>query len=136
MMTATQRTTHRTAQFIVRAQAGFTLIETLIVMAFLALLLTLVAPRLMWTGPSEQEETRAQQLSTLRDAIDRYRADQGRFPSGLEALVRQRYLPSLPLDPVTGSRAWTELAHPGAADPGVHDVAPPVQDVVLSAQAR
>lgn len=42
-----------------------------------------------------------QQLAEMRGAIVRYRADHGRYPESLEALV-PTYLRAIPVDPITG----------------------------------
>lgn len=43
-----------------------------------------------------------QELANMRDAIRRFRADNSRYPHSLEELV-PKYLPSIPVDPMTGS---------------------------------
>ena len=104
---------------------GFTLIEMLVVFSLLALLLSIAVPRYAGVTERAGEKARAQNLATMRDAIDKFRADQGRYPSELAELVSRSYLRSLPLDPVSGTRAWTALPHPGALEPGIYDVGPP-----------
>lgn len=105
---------------------GFTLIEMLVVFSLLALLLSIAVPRYSGTREKAGEKVRDQNLATLRDAIDKFKADQGRYPSDLPELVSKQYLRSLPLDPVSGSDNWAGLPHPGALEPGIYDVAPPV----------
>ena len=107
------------------ATRGFTLIEMLVVFSLLALLLSIAVPRYAGVTERAADKARAQNLATLRDAIDKFRADQGRYPNELPELVSRNYLRSLPLDPVSGTRAWTALPHPGALEPGVYDVGPP-----------
>lgn len=104
---------------------GFTLIEMLVVFSLLALLLSIAVPRYAGVTEKAGEKARSQNLATLRDAIDKFKADQGRYPTELAELVSRNYLRSLPLDPVSGTRAWTALPHPGALEPGVYDVGPP-----------
>lgn len=104
---------------------GFTLIEMLVVFSLLALLLSIAVPRYAATTQKAGEKAQAQNLATLRDAIDKFKADQGRYPAELAELVTRQYLRNLPLDPVSGSHAWTALPHPGGLEPGVYDVSPP-----------
>ena len=104
---------------------GFTLIELLVVFALIALLLTLAVPRYATTYEAAKEKVRAQNLSTLRDAIDKFRADQGRYPSELTELIAKNYLRGLPVDPITGSTSWEIISAPTATEPGVYDVGPP-----------
>jgi general secretion pathway protein G len=71
-------------------QAGFTLLELLVVMAIIGLLASYVAPRFFdQIGKSEIKTTRAQ-LDALDKALGAYRLDTGHYPSteqGLRALV-------------------------------------------------
>jgi general secretion pathway protein G len=104
---------------------GFTLIELLVVFTLLALLLSIAVPRYLSTADTAREKVRAQNMATLRDALDKFRADQGRYPTELAELVQRQYLRSMPFDPVSGSNGWAPLAHPYGAEPGVYDIAPP-----------
>jgi general secretion pathway protein G len=108
-----------------RIPRGFTLVELLVVFGLIALLLSLAMPRFMGSTDSAKEKVRTQNLATLRDSIDKFRADQGRYPAQLAELVSKGYLRALPLDPVTGSAEWGPLQAPDGAEPGIHDVAPP-----------
>ena len=64
-------------------------------------------------------------LGVMRDAIDQYAADKGRYPVSLSELAQARYLRELPEDPITKRRdTWLALAPPEAAqaEGGVADV--------------
>jgi general secretion pathway protein G len=115
-----------------RNKRGFTLIELLIVFALIALLLTLALPRFLGSTETAKEKVRAQNLSTLRDAIDKFRADQGRYPKELPELVQRGYLRAMPLDPVSGTDGWAPVASP-AGEAGVYDVAAPAAAATASA---
>jgi len=84
-----------------KAQHGFTLIEVMVVVVILAILATVVVPRIM-DRPDQARVTRAQQdIRAVEAALNLYRLDNFRYPStddGLEALV-PKYLDSLPEDP-------------------------------------
>lgn len=108
----------------VRAR-GFTLIELLVVFTLLALLLSIAAPRYMSTVDNSKDKVRQQNLATLRDALDKFKSDRGRYPNELAELVSAQYLRSLPYDPVTSTQAWVPLTHPTGLELGVYDVAPP-----------
>lgn len=105
---------------------GFTLIELLVVFSLLALLLSIAVPRYLSTTDTAREKVRLQNMATLRDALDKFKADQGRYPSELAELVQKQYLRNLPVDPVSGSSSWTPLPHPAALETGVYDISPPV----------
>jgi general secretion pathway protein G len=103
--------------------AGFTLIELMVVLAIVALLLSLVAPHYAGRLTRAEETVLRENLLTMRDAIDKHYADAGRYPERLEDLVAKRYLRSIPLDPVTQSSTTWVVVPP--ADPekgGVYDV--------------
>lgn len=92
---------------------GFTLIELIVVMAIIALLVSIAAPRYMHSVERAREAALRSSLGVMREAIDRYAADRGRYPESLQALVDARYLRTLPEDPMTGRRdAWVLLSPP------------------------
>lgn len=80
---------------------GFTMIELLVVLAVVAMLLSLVAPRYIRQEDKARESVLRENLSGLRVAIDQYYGDKGRYPVQLEQLVEERYLRRIPVDPVT-----------------------------------
>ncbi|SAK75305.1 type II secretion system protein G [Caballeronia catudaia] len=105
-----------------KARRAFTLIELLVVLAIIATLLTLVVPRYFGQADKAKETVLHQNLAAMRDSIDHFRADQGRYPQTLDELVQKRYLREIPMDPVAQSRtAWT-TEQPGDGTPGVYNV--------------
>ncbi len=82
---------------------GFTLIELLIVLGIVALLLSLAVPRYFSSIDSTKETILADNLRNVREVIDQYHADRGRYPDSLEQLVEKNYLRALPVDPITDS---------------------------------
>ena len=102
---------------------GFTLIELLVVMAIVATLLSIVAPHYFRHLDQARETALRQTLAVVRDAIDKYHADKGKYPPTLEDLVDQRYLRQLPADPIAGKEApWTLVPPPDEVGGGVWDV--------------
>lgn len=95
------------------AQRGFTLIELIVVMAIVALLASIAAPRYFASLHKSKETALLQSLTTMRDAIDQYAADKGRYPDSLLELAAARYIRDIPEDPLTASReTWVELPPP------------------------
>jgi general secretion pathway protein G len=82
---------------------GFTLVELLVVLAILATLLSIAAPRYFSSVDRSKEAVLRENLYQIRDAIGKYYADKGKYPDSLDALAGEKYLRSLPLDPVTDS---------------------------------
>lgn len=96
-----------------RCRRGFTLIELIVVLAIIALLASIVAPRYFNSVERAREATLRSSLSTMRDAIDKFVGDQNRYPESLDELVEKHYLRSLPLDPITESReTWLAVPPP------------------------
>ena len=102
---------------------GFTLIELLVVMAIVGALLSIAAPRYLHHVERAQEAVLKSDLATMRDALDKFFGDTGRFPESLEELVARRYLRSIPPDPITErTDTWLVIAPPAGEAGGVYDV--------------
>jgi general secretion pathway protein G len=111
---------------------GFTLIELMVVMAIIAVLLTIALPRYLGSVDRAREATLKQTLAVVRDAIDKFHADQGRYPNDLAELQRQRYLRAVPVDPMTDSDATWVFTPP----PGARSAAGTVYDIRSGSQAK
>lgn len=68
-------------------QAGFTLIEILIVVIIVGLLAGLVGPELFGRLGKAKSTTAKAQIEQLAAALDSYRLDMGRYPSTGEGLI-------------------------------------------------
>ena len=96
-----------------KRRAGFTLMELMVVMAIIASLMTLAMPRYFHSVERSREAVLKQDLHIMRDAIDKFFADRGRYPLTLEELAEKRYLRRVPSDPVTDSAAsWVIVPPP------------------------
>lgn len=112
---------------------GFTLIEMMVVLTLIALLLTLAVPRYYSALDNARLNVQRQNLSTIRDAIDKFYGDKGKYPDSLEDLVAKHYLRNVPVDPVTESINWVVIAPQDAELGAVYDVK--AAPVVVQAQA-
>ena len=102
---------------------GFTLIELLVVLAIIATLLTLAVPHYFTSIDKSKEAVLKENLHQMRDAIGKYYADRGKYPESLQALATDKYLRTVPLDPVTDSATtWIVLAPEDPQKGGVYDV--------------
>lgn len=81
---------------------GFTLIELIVVMAIVALLASIAAPRYFNSLQKSRETAMLSSLNTMRDAIDQFAADKGRYPDSLDELASARYIREIPADPLAG----------------------------------
>jgi general secretion pathway protein G len=106
-----------------RPQSGFTLIELLVVMAIIAMLLTLAVPRYFHSTDRAREAVLRQNLAQMREAIDKYYGDRGRYPDRLDDLVDRKYLRRIPPDPITdSSETWVRVPPAEAGLGTVFDV--------------
>jgi len=96
-------------------EAGFTLIEMLVVLVIITLLATLVGPKLFQKVGSSQVKVAGAQIELLSSGLDTYRLDVGRFPSTEQGLAALRKAPS-------GARHWDGpyLSKPVPNDPWEH----------------
>ena len=94
-----------------KKKLGFTLVELMVVLAVIALLLSVVVPDYMGRMRRAEEAVLQENLLLMRDALDKHYADAGKYPGSLEELVAKRYLRSIPKDPFTQS-AGTWVAVP------------------------
>jgi len=106
-----------------KSARGFTLIELIVVMAIIAMLLTLAMPKYFNSVERGREAVLRHDLRVMREAIDQFHADRGAWPASLQELADRRYLRQVPPDPLTDSATtWVVLAPPPGAGSGVYDV--------------
>jgi general secretion pathway protein G len=73
-----------------RRDAGFTLLEMLVVLAIMGLLAAVIAPQVLRYLGSSRTQTAKVQIQNVNAALELFRLDVGRYPSqdeGLNALV-------------------------------------------------
>jgi len=108
---------------------GFTLIEMVVVMATIGLLLALALPKYMATLERGKEQVLRQNIFQMREALDKYYGDTGKYPERLEDLVTRRYLRAVPIDPFTESATWVVIAPKDPAMGGVIDIKSTLTDL-------
>ena len=117
-------------------QRGFTLIELIVVLTIIGLLLSIAVPRYFHSLDQSRETVLKQDLSVLRDSIDKFAADKGHFPKELADLVTEKYVRALPVDPYTKKAdTWVVVLSDVAEDPGVKDVHSGAQGIAADGTA-
>ena len=110
------------------AQAGWTMIELLIVISIILILAAMSLTTYRNSVTLAKEAALKSDLFIMHEAIDQYYADKGKYPESLQALVSESYLRTVPKDPFTDtSDSWqTEEAEPqpgsNSAEPGIYKV--------------
>jgi general secretion pathway protein G len=110
------------------SEAGWTLVELVIVMSIITVLAAMAMTVHTNSVTLGKEAVLKEDLFRMRDAIDQYYADKGKYPADLQALVTDGYLRAVPADPFTNSaETWQTIpAEPDAnnpsAEPGVFNV--------------
>jgi general secretion pathway protein G len=89
---------------VFRNKKGFTLLELMIVIAIISILATLAQPMFKTAVLKSKEAALKEDLFNLRNVLDQYYADNGKYPDSLDDLVTKGYMRSIPPDPITGSK--------------------------------
>jgi general secretion pathway protein G len=115
------------------SRRGFTLIELLVVISLISILAAMGLVQYRNSVQHSKESVLRTDLFRMRDAIDQYYADKGKYPASLDALVSDGYMRKIPEDPMTGS-ADTWQTVPAEPDPGNPSAEPGIYDVKSGAQ--
>ena len=120
-----------------RSDSGWTLIEMLVVLTLIMILTTLALGQYRNSVLFAKEAALRSNLFQMRDAIDQYYADKGKYPESLNALVTDRYIRAVPKDPITNSTdSWQTIqadSEPGtlSTQAGIYNVKSGSQDTAM-----
>lgn len=90
-----------------RSRSGFTLIELIVVLTIVSLMLSIVVPKYFHSIDKAKESMLRQNLSSMRETIDKFYGDLGRYPDSLDEMVQRKYIRAVPIDPLTEStKTW------------------------------
>ncbi len=109
-------------------EAGFTLIELMIVIVVIGVLATIAIPNYVRSLQASKEAVLKEDLHVLRQQIDAYTNDKEKAPQSLDDLVSAGYMKTIPMDPMTHSNTtWVTTTDDTVqsldqTDSGVSDV--------------
>ena len=109
-------------------EAGFTLLELMIVMAIIGVLAMVAVPSFIGALKQAREAVLKEDLHVLRAAIDSYTMDKMKAPQSLDDLIQDGYMREIPEDPMTHSKqTWvtdtSDAMHSlDQTDPGIDDI--------------
>ncbi len=87
-------------------QAGFTILELVIVMTIIVILAAIGVVNYQKIQVHARETVLKQNLQAFRKAIDQYAADKEELPQSLDDLVSMGYIREIPPDPITSEVDW------------------------------
>src|SRR5260370_35047074 len=87
-------------------EAGFTLIELMIVITIILILIGMAAGRYDKSVQKANEAVLHHNLQTIRTSIDNYTLDKQAAPQSLEDVLRAGYLHAVPTEPITHATHW------------------------------
>ena len=111
-----------------KQDAGFTLMELMVVMAVIAILMLIAIPKFTSAVKMAKEAVLKEDLHVMRAAIDSYTMDKQKAPQSLDDLIQDGYLKSIPEDPFTHAKdTWVTdssdaLYSLDQTDPGIDNV--------------
>jgi general secretion pathway protein G len=111
-----------------RRRFGFTLVELMIVMAIIAILMSVAIPIYSRSIVRAKESVLKNNLFTMRTVIDEYTYDKQKAPQTLNDLVSDGYMRQIPVDPITGTAdSWRVIMEDASntvnqSEPGIFDV--------------
>jgi general secretion pathway protein G len=113
---------------IQKQDAGFTLMELMIVMMIIGVLAVVAVPSYIGAVRHAREAVLKEDLQVLRAAIDSYTMDKQKAPQSLDDLIQDGYLREIPQDPMTHSKeTWVtdssdSLHSLDQTEPGIDDI--------------
>ncbi|MBI5562202.1 MAG: prepilin-type N-terminal cleavage/methylation domain-containing protein [Deltaproteobacteria bacterium] len=116
-----RRRVERGGAFHASRSGGFTLIELLVVLTIISLLASIAVPIYQNSVTKAKEAALRDDLYQMREAMDKYYADNGEYPAELANLVEKKYIRTVPVDPFTRSAdTWVTAA--AEEETGIYDV--------------
>jgi general secretion pathway protein G len=112
------------------AEAGFTLLELLVVMTIIGILAAIAVPALRDSPQRAREASLRGDLFTFRSVLDQYKGDKGVYPPDLQTLVKEGYIRRIPFDPMTKKQDWVLTMEEEPSEPDDPNAPPPVPGIL------
>lgn len=91
-----------------RQQAGFSLIELIVVVTIIGILASVAITNVRFAQRKAREAALRDNLFEMRKAIDNFYADKQHYPANLQELT-PNYIRKIPKDPITDAEDWEEV---------------------------
>jgi general secretion pathway protein G len=117
-----------------KGESGWTLIELLVVISLIMILSSVALASYRNSITHAKEAALRSDLMLMRDAIDQYYADKGKYPESLDALVSESYLRTVPKDPFTESTTTWQTTEADAPPGTVSTTSPGIFEVKSGSQ--
>ncbi len=93
---------------------GFTLIELMVALVILTILMGFAIPEVIIQIELAKKRTQEANLKEIRQAIDKYYGDRGRYPKTLKDLTTTThpYFSEIPVDPFSHAADWEVAEKP------------------------
>jgi general secretion pathway protein G len=88
--------------------SGFTLLELIVVITIMGVLVSIALPNYRASIVQAKESVLRENLYRMRDLIDQYQSDKGKYPETLQSLVSDGYVRQIPVDPFSPD-PWVEV---------------------------
>ena len=115
-------------KMFMKNEKGFSLLEMVAVLTVITILAAIALPNYHRATQKAREAVLKENLFWMRDAIDQFYLDNGKYPLALEKLVEENYIREIPVDPITEKKNWRlvfedydEYEEPDF-EPGIRDV--------------
>jgi len=116
-----------------RQDAGFTLMELMIVMMIIGILMLIAVPRFTGAIKTAREAVLKEDLNVMREAIDSYTVDKQKAPQSLDDLIADGYLKAIPQDPFMYTKdSW--VMETGDALHSLDQIEPGIDDIHSGSQ--
>jgi general secretion pathway protein G len=115
-----------------RGETGWTLIELLVVLSLIMILASVALTQYRNSILSAKEAVLHSNLTQMREAIDQYYADKGKYPESLDTLVSEHYIRAVPKDIEGGTDTWQTV--PAEPETGTISTSTGIYDVKSGSQ--